>query len=85
MQTTPTTYAGLVDFIISFINLLIPAMFALLFLFIVWKIVDLWIIHGADPAKVAEGKSLAVTAVIVVVVAISVWGIVAIIRSSFLS
>jgi Na+/H+ antiporter NhaC len=84
MQETPTTYAGLVDVVIGFVNLLIPAMFALIFLFFIWKMVDSWIIHGGDPGKVAEGKQFAVTAVLVLVVAVSVWGIVAIVRISFL-
>lgn len=81
---TPTTYAGLIDMFIGFINVLIPAMFALIFLYFIWKVIDSWVIHAGDPNKIAEGRTFAVTAVIVVVVAVSVWGIVAIIRASFL-
>ena len=80
----PTTYSGLVGLIINFINILIPAMFALVFLVIVWRIIDAWVIHAGDPAKREEGRQLAVTAVVVLVVAVSVWGIVQIIRVSFL-
>lgn len=82
--TTPTTYAGAVDFVISFINILIPAGFALVFAYMVWKVVDCWVIHAGDPAKVAEGRVFAVTAVLVLVVALSFWGIVALVRTSFL-
>jgi len=78
------TYAGLIQEVIDFINVVIPAMFALLFLYFIWKMFDSWILHAGDPAKIQEGKMFAVTAVIVVVVAVSVWGIVAIIRTSFL-
>ena len=81
---TPTTYSGLVSELIGFINIVIPAMFALLFAYIIWKIIDAWILHAGDPKKVEEGKRFAVTAVLVLVVAVSVWGIVAIIRTSFL-
>jgi len=84
MDQTPTTYAGLVDELIGFINVLIPAMFALLFVYFIWKMIDSWVLHAGDPNKVQEGKMFAVTAVIVLVVALSVWGIVAIIRTSFL-
>ena len=83
MDQTPTTYAGLVDELIGFINVLIPAMFALLFVYFIWKMIDSWVLHAGDPNKVQEGKMFAVTAVIVLVVALSVWGIVAIIRTSF--
>lgn len=80
----PTTYSALVSLIISFINILIPAMFALLFAWIIWRIIDAWVLHAGDPAKREEGRRLAVTAVIVLVIAISVWGIVQMIRVSFL-
>ena len=82
MNDTPDTYGGLVDMVVGFINILIPAMFALFFVYLVWKMIDSWVLHAGDPAKVAEGKMFAVTAVIVLVVMISVWGIVAMIRSS---
>jgi hypothetical protein len=81
-MNTPTTYSGFVDLLIGFINIIIPAMFAILFVIIVWKIIDAWVLHAGDPQKRDEGKRLAVTAVIVLVVGISVWGIVAILRSS---
>ncbi len=81
---TPTTYSGVVNFVIDFINLLIPAIFALIFGFMVWKVVDSWVLHADDPGKVAEGKLFAVTAVLVLVVMLSFWGIVALLRSSFL-
>ena len=82
MQTTPTTYQGLVEFIIDFINILIPTIFALLFVYVVWKIIDAWVIHAGDESKVEEGKQLVVAAVIIFVVMISAWGIVAMIKQS---
>lgn len=81
---TPTTYGGLVNLIIRFINILIPAMFALVFVWLIWRITDAWVLHAGDPAKREEGRRLAVTAVVVMVIALSVWGIVQIIRFSFL-
>lgn len=80
----PSTYSGLVDMIIDFINVLVPGMFALLFIWIVWRIFDAWVIHAGDPNKREEGRRLALTAVLVLVVALSVWGIVELLRSSFL-
>jgi len=78
-------YAELIDEIIGFINVLIPAMFALVFVYFIWKMIDAWVLHAGDPNKIEEGKTFALTAVFVLVVALSVWGIVAIIRTSFLA
>lgn len=82
MQSTPTDFRSLVVFIIDFINILIPALFGLLFVYIVWKIIDAWVIHAADEKKRAEGKQLVVVAVLVFVLMVSTWGIVALIRQS---
>lgn len=84
MDAPPTTYSGLVSAIIDFINTLIPFMFGLIFIWLMWKIIDSWILNAGDPGKVEEGKRMAVTSIVVMVVAISVWGIVQIIRTSFL-
>lgn len=81
-QTTPTSYSELVTFIIGFINILIPALFAVVFLYFIWKVIDSWVINGGDQAKVEEGKQYATAAVIAFVVMISAWGIVAMIKSS---
>ncbi len=82
MQTTPTNFKDLVNFIIGFINVLIPALFGVLFLYIVWRIIDAWIIHADDETKREEGKRLLITAVLVFVLMISAWGIVAMIKQS---
>lgn len=82
MQTTPTNFKDLVNFIIGFINVLIPALFGVLFLYIVWRIIDAWIIHADDETKREEGKRLLITAVLVFVLMVSAWGIVAMIKQS---
>lgn len=79
---TPTTFEGLVKFVLDFINLLIPALFGLLFLYIVFKIIDAWVIHAGDDKKIEEGKKLVTVAVIVFVIMVSTWGIVALIKNS---
>lgn len=79
---TPTTFKGLVGVIIDFINILIPVLFGLLFLYIIWKIVDAWIINAGNETKREEGKQMAVIAVVVFVVMVSAWGIVALIKQS---
>jgi hypothetical protein len=81
-MTTPTTLTGLVQFVVDFIGILIPAMFGLVFVYVIWKIIDAWVIHGGDDKKVEEGKRLVTVAVLVFVLMISTWGIVALIKST---
>ncbi|MBP6924044.1 MAG: hypothetical protein KBC62_00135 [Candidatus Pacebacteria bacterium] len=82
MQNTPTTFKGLVGVIIDFINILIPVLFGLLFLYVMWKIIDAWIINAGNETKREEGKQMVVVAVVVFVLMVSAWGIVALIKQS---
>ena len=79
---TPTTFSELVNVILGIVNIVIPAIFAVLFLFLVWKVFDSWVINAADSTKREEGKKYAVTAVLVFVLMISAWGIVTMLRQS---
>jgi hypothetical protein len=54
-------------------------------LFIVWKIIDAWILNVGDEKKRSEGKNLVVIGVIVFVIMVSIWGVVQLIRSSLFS
>ena len=82
MTNTPTTFSGLVDAAIGFINTLIVFIFALSFLVVVWKMVDAWIIHADDAGKREEGRGVAITAALIMVLMMSIWGILAILRKS---
>ena len=82
MPTTPTTFAELVKLVLDFFNLLIPLIFTLLFVFIVWKIIDSWVINATDEGKRSEGKQMALLAVVVMVIMIIAWGIVSLISAT---
>lgn len=79
----PTTYQGLVEQIIDFINILIPALIGIVFVYFIWKIIDAWVINAGDETKRTEGRKYVVAAVIALVLMISTWGIVAMIGVSF--
>lgn len=81
-MTTPTSFAGLVDGILGLINLAIPLIISVIFLGLVWKIFDAWVINAADEKKREEGKQTALVAVIVMVIMLSIWGIVALLQKS---
>lgn len=78
----PRDFAELVDMFLEFIELLVPFVFSLALLVIVWKIIDAWVINAGDTKKVEEGRQYAVWGVLVLVVMSAVWAIVRLIRSS---
>lgn len=82
MYQTPQNFAELVNVFIGFIALLIPVMFGLTFLFIVWKVVDAWIISGGESGKIEEGKETVFVGIIALVIMAGVWGILRILQSS---
>ncbi len=82
MQETPTTFAGLVDALLGLINLIIPLIFGVVFLYVVWKTFDAWVLSAGDEKKVSDGKQLALTSVVVFTLMIIAWGVVELIRSS---
>lgn len=83
MPETPTTFGGLVNQILGLINIIIPAVFAIVFIVIVWKIIDAWVINGGDQTKRQEGKQLVMIGSIVFVLMLVTWGVVALLRATF--
>tara|TARA_B100002051_G_scaffold276616_1_gene326134 strand:+ start:4627 stop:4884 length:258 start_codon:yes stop_codon:yes gene_type:complete len=79
---TPTDYDGVVALVINFINILIPAIIALLFVWFVWKVIDAWVINAGDQTKRDEGKKYAIAAVVSMVLIVSAWGIVNLVVNS---
>ena len=82
MFGTPHTFSQLVGQFIGLLSLLIPLIFALSLLVIVWKIIDTWIINAGDTTKIAEGKQFVVVGVIALVIMSGIWGILRILRAS---
>jgi Kef-type K+ transport system membrane component KefB len=77
MDSTPTDFSSLVNFFLEFVNIAITFLFALAFLVVLWKVIDAWVIHADDPSKREEGTTMAITAVLVMIVMVSIWGILA--------
>ncbi len=63
-------------------NLAIGFIIATVFVIMIWKIFDAWVINAADEKKREEGKQIAIVAAVVMVVVLSVWGIVRLIQQS---
>lgn len=79
----PRTFGEVVSLILSYIQLLVPIIFALTFLVLAWGIVQAWILGADNAEKVAQGKMLVVWGIMGLVVMSGIWGILAILRSSF--
>ncbi len=79
---TPSTFGELVNGIIGIINILVPALFGVVFVVVAWKIIDAWVINGSDQYKREEGRRLVGVAIIVFVLMIISWGIIAMIRAT---
>ncbi len=78
----PTTFKGLIGELIGLINIIVPLIFGVVFLVLVWKIFDAWIINGGDETKRDEGKKMALVAIVVLVLLLTVWGIVRLLQSA---
>ncbi len=80
---TPTSFGGLMGFLVNIIDSLIALIFGLAFLVLTWKLIDSWIIHADSDSKRSEGKTVAVTAVFVMVVMVSLWAILKLLQQGF--
>lgn len=78
----PTTFADLVNSIIGTINLIIPLLFGVLFLYLVWRVFESWVLRADDEGARTAGRQYAISAMIVFVLMISAWGIVKLLQSS---
>lgn len=75
-------FADLVDTFIGLISLLVPLVFALTLVVIIWKVIDAWILNAGEESKVEEGKNVVIVGIIALVVMSAIWGILAILQSS---
>lgn len=83
--TPPTNFQGVVSLALSYVSLLVPLVFALTFIVIIWGVVKAWIIHGGDTEKIQEGRMIALWGVLGLAVMAGLWGLIAILRTSLFS
>lgn len=80
--TTPRDFKGVVNFVLGYVQLIIPLIFALTFVVIIWGVVNTWLMQGGNTEKIAEGRMIALYGVIGLVVMAGLWGIIALLRTS---
>lgn len=73
--STPATFRELVNLFMGIIDLLVVLIFALAFVIMAYKLLSAWILYPDNETKREEGKTIAITAVLVMFVMVSIWGI----------
>lgn len=76
----PENLGEVVDVFLGILDLLVPLIFSVTLLYVVWKIVQLWILSPGEVDKVQEGKRVALTGIIALVFMSGIWGILALLR-----
>ncbi len=79
----PRNFAEVVNHILYYVQLLIPIVFALTFIVLSWGVVKSWIMNDGNAEKVGEGRTLVLYGVIGLLIMSGIWGILALLRSSF--
>ena len=78
----PRNFKEVAGLALSYVRLLIPLVIGLTLLLLIWGIVRAWIFGAGNTEKIEQGQQIALWGVIGLVVAIGVWGIVALVRTS---
>jgi hypothetical protein len=76
-------FNSLVVYVTELISLLVPIIFGLILVVLIWRLIDTWIINAGDESKRQEGRQTALIGIIVLVVLSGIWGIITLLRSSF--
>ncbi len=77
---TPTDLKSLLGNFTGIINILIPLLFALTFLTVMWGIIKAWIMGDATSEDVEKGKRIAFIGIIVLAVMSAIWGILTLLK-----
>jgi hypothetical protein len=78
----PTDFKSFLGIFTGIIDILVPFIFALTFLTIMWGVIKAWVIGGGATESVEKGKSIAIVGVIGFVIMLSIWGILNLLRTS---
>ncbi len=81
-MTKPGTYSELVNGIIDIVNYLIYAFYVFLYAYLVWKMIDAWILHAGDEKKVSEGKKYLIAALIAGVIFFTLYAFIGLLKTS---
>lgn len=81
LAAQPKDFRSLVTMITGIISFLVPLVFTLALIVVMWGVAKAWIINAGDETEINNGKSIAIAGVIGLVVMSGIWGILAILRA----
>lgn len=81
--TTPTDFKTMVGLLNGIIDILIPLIFSLTVVFMLWGIVKAWILNSGNEEEIKNGRNTAIVGIMVFVVVTSIWAILRLLRTSF--
>ena len=81
--SAPTDLRDLIILLTGIINLIIPIIFVLTFLTIMWGLIKAWILGAGSSEEIDKGKKIATVGIVALVVMSSIWGILAVLQNSF--
>ena len=79
----PTNFAGFVDILLDLLRAIVPILFGLALVWILWAGSQM-ILHADNPQKLAEGRRTLMWGIIVLFIMVSMWGLVNVLRETFL-
>ncbi len=80
--TTPTDFKSFLNLFNNIIAILIPFIFALTFLTIMWGTLRAWVMGEGSSEDIEKGKKIAFVGIIALVVMSSIWGILSLLKVS---
>jgi len=76
------SFADLVSFAVGILGSVVPVMFGLVLVILIWKVADTWILNAADSQKRESGRQFVIAGILALVVMSSLWGIVALVKTA---
>ena len=77
------TFAGFVEMITDLIGIIVIVLFSLTFIVFLWNVVRNIMLQGGDEYSLAKGKQVLLWGVIVLTIMIGIWGILALLQTTF--
>ncbi len=78
----PSTYTDLVNGIIDIVNYLIYAFYVFLYAYLIWKMIDCWILNAGDEKKTEEGKKYLFASIIAGIIFFTLFAFIKLLKTS---
>lgn len=80
--TAPRNFKEFTLLLTDLISLIVPLIFALTFITIMWGVIKAWVMGEGDADQIDQGKRIVAVGVIVLAVMVSIWGIISLLQAS---